>query len=132
MITFDPDALRTRLAELETQLGEPGFWDDQARAAKLSAEHARLSRRLERYERLEREASDLDELEQRRQVVDLRLERAVRVQLARRAGVLARDRGGALRVVPEAGCGELVVQRREAAFQRVRVKGNHGPTRGGP
>ncbi len=62
MITFDPDALRARVAELEAELGEPGLWDDQARAAKLSAEHSRLSRRLERYERLEREASDLAEL----------------------------------------------------------------------
>jgi peptide chain release factor 2 len=62
VITFDPDALRARVAELETQLGEPGFWDDQPRAAKLSAEHSRLSRRLERYERLEHEASDLGEL----------------------------------------------------------------------
>ncbi len=62
VITFDPDRLRTRLDELERALGEPGFWDDQQRAAKIAAEHARLSRRLERYERLSREADDLREL----------------------------------------------------------------------
>jgi peptide chain release factor 2 len=62
VITFDPDALRGRLTELEGELGAPGFWDDQARAARTSAEHARLSRRLERYDRLTAEAADLREL----------------------------------------------------------------------
>jgi peptide chain release factor 2 len=62
VITFDPDRLRGRLAELEEAMGEPGFWDDQHRAAGLSAEYARLTRRLERYEGLESEVSDLEEL----------------------------------------------------------------------
>ena len=62
MITFDPDALRARVAELEEAMGAPGFWDDQQQAARISAEHARLSRRLERYERLSGEAADLGEL----------------------------------------------------------------------
>jgi peptide chain release factor 2 len=62
VITFDPVQLRGRLAELEQAMGEPGFWDDQQRAAGLSSEHARLSRRLELYERLEGEVADLEEL----------------------------------------------------------------------
>ncbi len=62
MITFDPDGLRTRVDELERELGAPGFWDDQQHAAKVSAEHARLNRRLERYEALQRESNDLNEL----------------------------------------------------------------------
>jgi peptide chain release factor 2 len=62
VITFDPDGLRTRVDELERELGAPGFWDDQQHAAKVSAEHARLNRRLERYEALERESNDLNEL----------------------------------------------------------------------
>jgi peptide chain release factor 2 len=62
VITFDPDGLRTRIAELETELAAPGFWDDQQHAAKVSAQHSRLSKRLERYETLEREAADLTEL----------------------------------------------------------------------
>ena len=62
MITFDPDALEKRVAELEQELGEPGFWDDQQRAAKVSAEHARLSRRLGRYRRLTQEYQDAQEL----------------------------------------------------------------------
>jgi peptide chain release factor 2 len=60
--TFDPDSLTTRVAELERELGEPGFWDDQQRAAAVSAEHSRLSRRLERYDRLRREYEDAREL----------------------------------------------------------------------
>ena len=62
MITFDPDGLRERLAALEEAMGAPGFWDDQAEAARVSSEHARLSRRLERYEQLSGEAADLAEL----------------------------------------------------------------------
>ena len=62
MITFDPDALRKRVAELERELGTPGFWDDQQRAARSSEEHARLTRRLERYDRLTRDYEDAREL----------------------------------------------------------------------
>jgi len=62
VITFDPDALAARLAELEEEMGKPGFWDDQERAAKVSQEHARVSRRLERYRELTREYEDAAEL----------------------------------------------------------------------
>ena len=62
MITFDPDGLRRRIGELEQELGAPGFWDDQQRAARVSEEHARLTRRLDRYERLTRDYEDAREL----------------------------------------------------------------------
>jgi peptide chain release factor 2 len=62
VITFDPDALAERAAELEQEMGEPGFWDDQQRAASISTEHARVTKRLERYERLRREYDDAKEL----------------------------------------------------------------------
>ena len=62
MITFDPDALETRAAELEARMGEPGFWSDQQAAAAISSEHARIQRRLDRYERLRREYDDANEL----------------------------------------------------------------------
>jgi peptide chain release factor 2 len=62
VITFDPDALTQRAAELEAEMGEPGFWDDQQRAAAVSTEHARITRRLERYERLRRDYDDAKEL----------------------------------------------------------------------
>jgi peptide chain release factor 2 len=62
VITFDPDALRKRVAELEQELGTPGFWDDQQRAARVSEEHARLARRLDRYDRLTRDYEDARDL----------------------------------------------------------------------
>jgi peptide chain release factor 2 len=62
VITFDPDSLRTRIAGLEGELGAPGFWDDQQRAAAVSADHARLSKRLERYDRLRHDYEDAAEL----------------------------------------------------------------------
>jgi peptide chain release factor 2 len=62
VITFDPDRLARRRDELEAELGAPGFWNDQAHAARVSTEHARLTRRLDRYERLQREFDDAKEL----------------------------------------------------------------------
>ncbi len=41
-----------------------GFWDDQERAAKVSAEHAQASRRLEIFRSLEGELDDLEQLEE--------------------------------------------------------------------
>ena len=43
-------------------MGEPGFWDDQQRAAEISTEHSRVAKRLERFERLTREYEDAKEL----------------------------------------------------------------------
>jgi peptide chain release factor 2 len=64
VITFDPDALRARVGDLEAAMGEPGFWDDQRHAADVSAEQARLARRLERYESLTRDYEEARELYQ--------------------------------------------------------------------
>jgi peptide chain release factor 2 len=62
VITFDPDLLETRAAELEAAMAAPGFWDDQQRAAQISTEHSRVTRRLERYRRLSQEYEDAAEL----------------------------------------------------------------------
>jgi peptide chain release factor 2 len=62
VITFDPDALSARVAELEEAMAAPGFWDDQQRAAAISSEHARLSRRRERYDTLAHEVEDTNQL----------------------------------------------------------------------
>jgi peptide chain release factor 2 len=62
VITFDPDTLAARRSELEAQMGEPGFWDDQERAAQISTEHSRVTRKLERYEQLTRDFEDAQEL----------------------------------------------------------------------
>ena len=40
----------------------PGFWDDSERAGKVSAEHARMARRLETFGALERDVEDLEGL----------------------------------------------------------------------
>jgi peptide chain release factor 2 len=60
--SVDPDTLAQRAAALEQQMGEPGFWDDSDAAAKVSAEHARTTRKLEAFRALERDVSDLDDL----------------------------------------------------------------------
>ena len=66
-------------------MGEPGFWDDADAAAKLGAEHARLTRRLEGFRRV---ASDVEDLE-------------ALVELAEDDEELARELDGALESVEE-------------------------------
>src|ERR1700761_1193987 len=43
-------------------MGAAGFWDDQERAAKVSAEHARASRKLSVFRELESDVEDLEPL----------------------------------------------------------------------
>jgi peptide chain release factor 2 len=43
-------------------MSEPGFWDDQERAQRLSTEHSRVARRLGMYERLRQEYDDAADL----------------------------------------------------------------------
>jgi peptide chain release factor 2 len=43
-------------------MGAPGFWDDSERAAAVTAEHARASRRLEAFTALQGDVEDLDGL----------------------------------------------------------------------
>ncbi len=52
MVTFDPAALKVRLDELEQELSQPDFWNDQQRAARLSGEHQRTQQKLRRYDEL--------------------------------------------------------------------------------
>ncbi|HYV16802.1 MAG TPA: peptide chain release factor 2 [Conexibacter sp.] len=56
---LDPASLKDRAMLLEQEMGEAGFWDDQERAAKTSAEHARATKKLEAYVALERDVEDL-------------------------------------------------------------------------
>jgi peptide chain release factor 2 len=90
--TFDPDALSARAAELERAMGAPGFWDDPAEAARVSTQHARVTRRLERYEGLRHELDDARELLE----LDPDLEGEVREQIAPVRDDLARLREEAL------------------------------------
>jgi peptide chain release factor 2 len=43
-------------------MGVAGFWDDQEHAARVSAEHARASRKLQVFRELQRDAEDLEPL----------------------------------------------------------------------
>jgi peptide chain release factor 2 len=43
-------------------MGEPGFWDDQARAARTSAEHARTTKKVDSFAALQSDVEDLDGL----------------------------------------------------------------------
>jgi peptide chain release factor 2 len=43
-------------------MSAPGFWDDQATAAKISGEHARAGRRVEQFRSLEADVEDLESL----------------------------------------------------------------------
>ena len=43
-------------------MGEPGFWDDQSTAAKVSADHARTTRKVESFAALQSDVEDLEGL----------------------------------------------------------------------
>ncbi|MCW3003853.1 MAG: peptide chain release factor 2 [Conexibacter sp.] len=58
----DPDALAASAAQLEERMQAPGFWDDSDAAAKVSAEHARTTRKLKAFQELESDVEDLDGL----------------------------------------------------------------------
>ena len=45
-------------------MGQGGFWDDQQRAASVSAEHSRLQRKLDSFRSLEQDVEDLQALEE--------------------------------------------------------------------
>src|SRR3984885_10746694 len=62
-------------------MGEPGFWDNQERAPKVSAEHARASRKLDVFNSLEGDVDDLDALAEMAEE-DPSLEAEVNAQVA--------------------------------------------------
>jgi peptide chain release factor 2 len=64
VITFDPATLERRIGELNEALADPSVWDDQKRAAKLSGDHARATRKLETYRGLSSEIDDLEALQE--------------------------------------------------------------------
>jgi peptide chain release factor 2 len=59
---FDPAGLSGRVKALESQMEAPGFWDDAEAAAKVAAEHAQASKRLQTFADLERDVADLEGL----------------------------------------------------------------------
>ena len=73
-------------------MGAPGFWDDQQQAARISTEHARVTRRLDGYRRLSGEVEEAVELFE----MDPSLEDELRAQLAPIVDELARLQEDAL------------------------------------
>src|SRR5665648_79837 len=59
---FDPAGLSERIEALEGQMQAPGFWDDAEAAAKVSAEHAKATKRLRTFTALRGDVEDLDGL----------------------------------------------------------------------
>jgi peptide chain release factor 2 len=59
---FDPAELSRRTGALEDEMGATGFWDDQERAAQVTAEHARATRKLNVFRELESDVADLEPL----------------------------------------------------------------------
>ncbi|HTA96760.1 MAG TPA: peptide chain release factor 2 [Solirubrobacteraceae bacterium] len=59
---LDPAQLSERVEALEAQMQAPGFWDDAEAAAKVSAEHAKASKRLQTFAELQSDVDDLDGL----------------------------------------------------------------------
>ncbi|MGH2905730.1 MAG: peptide chain release factor 2 [Solirubrobacterales bacterium] len=51
-----------RVEALEGQMGAEGFWDDAEGAAKISAEHARLTKKLDEFDAVQGEVNDLTAL----------------------------------------------------------------------
>jgi peptide chain release factor 2 len=54
--------LSERVTALEGEMGAAGFWEDSERAAVVSSEHSRASRRLEAFRALQSDVEDLDGL----------------------------------------------------------------------
>ncbi len=59
---IQPAELEARVADLEEQMADPSFYDDQREAARLGAEYQTLSRRLKAYRTLETGVEELDTL----------------------------------------------------------------------
>jgi len=64
VIIFDPAQLQTRIDELDALIGEPGFWDDQEQAVKVTAQRSRDARKLDLYAGLAAEVADAADLVQ--------------------------------------------------------------------
>lgn len=57
------DEVRAKIVELEGEMGEPAFWNDQTRARAMSQEAADLKKELAAWDAFKRDLVDLQELE---------------------------------------------------------------------
>ncbi|MHB8870825.1 MAG: peptide chain release factor 2 [Thermoleophilia bacterium] len=59
-MTFDPAGLEHRIASFEEEMHAPDFWEDQAKAQKVSTQYSRAKSRLEQYDGLSTLIDDLE------------------------------------------------------------------------
>jgi len=59
---LDLTELEREIERLENEMQQPGFWDDQDKAASVSAEHSRAQKKLTDFRALEAEAVDLSDM----------------------------------------------------------------------
>ncbi len=59
---LDLESLKSELEDLQEEMGEPDFWDDQQKAKKKSKRADLLENRLEKYENLKEELEDAEVL----------------------------------------------------------------------
>ena len=86
--TFDLPGKRSRLAELERLIADPGLWDDSRRAASLTQEAARLRDDLGAWDSLSRRAHDARELAA---LLDAEPDSDVETELAGEVSALERE-----------------------------------------
>ena len=60
--SLDLDNKKQRIAEMERQMEEPGFWDDPERSTKIVKEANSLKSAVTRYEKLVRQYEDIETL----------------------------------------------------------------------
>ncbi|MEW6228711.1 MAG: peptide chain release factor 2 [Bacillota bacterium] len=61
-VYLEVEERKSRLAELEKQVSEPGFWDDRDAAQKVLQQISQLKADVERWEKIRAEAEDLEVL----------------------------------------------------------------------
>ncbi len=60
--SLDLDNKKQRIAEMDRQMEEPGFWDDPERSTKLVKEVNSLKSAVGRYEALTKQSEDIETL----------------------------------------------------------------------
>lgn len=62
MIAFDVSQLKAHIRQLETQMAEPGFWEDRARSKTIAQQLDTQRAKLQKYQDLEHQLEDLEVL----------------------------------------------------------------------
>ena len=62
MFLFDIDKLKKNLKEMENKINEPNFWNDQAKANKITTDMKRIERKIKHFSDIEKELKNIDEL----------------------------------------------------------------------